>query len=81
MTENIYRGVSWVDDMDIHLSKETAKKIQKISKRLGVGQNDVIDRAISLYLDSISKQMDFRRELKQWDILSDEALLSFDEEV
>lgn len=64
--------------MQIEIAKDTSKKINNISKLLGIKKNELIDKAILLYLDSISKYLDLKQEMKEWDILSDEALLNFE---
>ena len=62
--------------MKIELSKETEKKLNKVSSVLGIGDKDVVNRAILFYLDTISKQLELKKEMDSWDMLSDEASLS-----
>ena len=64
--------------MQLELAKDTSQKIKKASELLGIKQHDVIDRAISLYLDNISHYLLFKEELAAWDALSDESLAIFD---
>jgi len=64
--------------MEIQISKDSSKKINEASKALGIEQNELVDRAILLYLDSISKYIDLKQEMKGWDSLSDEALIDFE---
>lgn len=64
--------------MQIEIPKDTSKKINNVSKILGIKSQQLIDRAILLYLDTISKQMDLKKEMAEWDELSDEALLNFE---
>ena len=64
--------------MEIELSKGLKNKLSKVSLILGVKDNDVVNRAILFYLDTISKQLELKKELSAWDKLSDEALAKFD---
>ncbi len=64
--------------MEIELSKEMEKKLNKVSLILGVKDRDVITRAILFYLDTVSKQLELKKEMASWDGLSDEALVKFD---
>ena len=64
--------------MQIELQKDTSRKIDDVSKVLGIKREKLIDRAILVYLDSIHKQIELKREMKEWDQLSDEALLNFE---
>ena len=64
--------------MQIELQKDTSRKIDDVSKVLGIKREKLIDRAILVYLDSIQKQIELKREMKEWDQLSDEALLNFE---
>lgn len=67
--------------MQIEIEKITSEKVGVASKKLGVSKKDLIERAILLYLDSISKYIDLKKELQSWDSLSDEALLNFEKVV
>ena len=64
--------------MEVEIQKDTSIKIEKASELLGIKEQDVVDRALILYLDSISKYLDLKKEMKEWDALSDEALLNFE---
>ncbi len=64
--------------MQIELPKETSSKLSKASKVLGIEDKEIVDRAIIVYLDSIEKMLELKREMKDWDALSDEALISFE---
>ena len=63
---------------EILIQRDTLQKIGKASELLGVKKQEVVDRALLLYLDNLSKFIDLKRELKQWDTLSDEALHNFE---
>ncbi len=64
--------------MQIQISKGINKKIKKASRILGIEEEEIVDRAILLYLDNIEKYLELKKEFKEWDILSDDALRSFE---
>lgn len=64
--------------MQVEIQKDTSKKVSRISQLLGIKRQELIDRAILLYLDNIGKYLSLKQEMKEWDILSDEALLNFE---
>lgn len=64
--------------MQIEIPKDTSKKIEEASKKLGVKKQQLVDKAILLYLDNIGKYLDLKQEMKEWDYLSDEALINFE---
>ena len=67
--------------MEIELSRDTKSKLNKVSSILGVKDKDVVNRAVLFYLDTISKQLELKKEIDTWDKLSDEALLKFDKSI
>ena len=64
--------------MQIELPKDISKKVEEASKRLGIKKQQLVDKAVLLYLDNISKYLDLKQEVKEWDYLSDEALTNFE---
>lgn len=64
--------------MQIEIQKETSEKLEKTARLLGLKKNELADKALLLYLDSISKHAALKREMKEWDFLSDEALANFE---
>lgn len=64
--------------MQIDISEDISRKIEEISKNLGIEKIHLVDRAVLLYLDSISKHLNLKQEMKEWDLLSDEALINFE---
>ena len=59
--------------MQIQLEKKLNKRVQDASKAFGVDQNQLIRQALLLYLDSVQRSSDLKREFDVWDTLSDEA--------
>lgn len=64
--------------MDVEIQKETSDRVVEISKELGIEKNEFIERAVLVYLDSISKYIDFKKEIHDWDVLSDQAFDNFE---
>lgn len=64
--------------MQIEIPKETSKQIDEASEAFGLGKKEIVNRALLLYLDNIKKYLALKNELKEWDALSDEALLNFE---
>ena len=62
--------------MQIKIERKLNKKVRDVSRALGVDEKQVITRALLLYLESVKKTMDLKKELEAWDELSDEALRS-----
>lgn len=67
--------------MNLAISPDTSMKVQNVSEMLGIPQQEVVDRAILVYLDSIEKFLDFKKELAAWDALSDEAWENFEKSI
>ena len=67
--------------MQVQLSKETSKKINKASEALGIKEKELVNKAVRFYLDNVGQYADLRRELRAWDALSDEALLNFEKKL
>ena len=67
-----------MNNMQIQISTEIDKKLKQVSDISGFSEKDIIERAILFYLDTIEKQLGLKYELKEWDILSDEALENFE---
>lgn len=64
--------------MQIEIPNDISKEVGKVSKLLGIKEDQLVDRAILLYLDKVSKYLNFKKETDKWDYLSDEALINFE---
>ncbi len=64
--------------MEIHISKNVEDILNRVSKNLGFNEDEFIERSILFYVNTIQKELELKEELKQWDKLSDEALLNFE---
>ena len=60
--------------MTSKLSSNLNVKIKLASKKLGVKKAELINNAITSYLDNLSPYLDLKNELAAWDKLADEAL-------
>ena len=60
--------------MQIQIEKQLNKRVRDASKIFGVDQSQLIKQALLLYLDSLQKSFDLKKEFDAWDNLSDEAL-------
>ena len=54
-------------------------QLRMASKRLGFKEPEIVKRAVLFYLATLERDRDIRDELSEWDSLSDEALLRFED--
>ncbi len=67
--------------MQVRFHEQTMVQLVSISKKLGIQEENLIQRAVLFYLDAIQKQVELRQEMNEWDMLSDEALANFEEKL
>lgn len=67
--------------MQVQISKEFDEKIKQASETLGFEDKKIVERALLFYLDAIKEQLELKHEFKEWDTLSDEALIRFEKEL
>ena len=67
--------------MQFEISKNMDRKIEEASKEMGIDKEEVINRAISLFLEDVRKMKDLEKEMKTWDKLHVEALSNFEREL
>ncbi len=60
--------------MPTKLSSNLNTKIKLASKSLGVKRAELVNNALTFYLDNLSPYLDLKNELAAWDKLADEAL-------
>jgi len=60
--------------MPLILEKKIRRDVSEFSRKMGIKEKELVDRALLLYLDSIKKILDMENEFRAWDKLSDEAL-------
>ncbi len=64
--------------MEVAIQEDTSGRIDEASQVLGIEKDELIDRAILSYLDSLEKILALKKEMREWDALSDEALANFE---
>jgi len=64
--------------MPTKLSNNLNTKINLVSKKLGIKRSELINNAVTIYLDNLDPYLDLKNELAAWDKLSDEALSEVD---
>lgn len=64
--------------MELILPESIELRISKASSILGFRKQEIIQRALVYYLDSINSQLELKNEFNNWDKLSDEAFISFE---
>ena len=62
----------------IQISEGAYNEVKHASSILGFNEQDIVERAIVVYLDIIQKQVELKKEFQEWDELSDEALDNFE---
>lgn len=65
--------------MQLEITKGTSEKVTEASKQLGLEKKELVERAILVYLDQMNKQIQLKKEMNELDVLSDEALVNFEE--
>lgn len=64
--------------MQVQLKENLYNDVKTASRFIGIDEEELIDRALLFYLNSIQADIDLEKELKAWDSLSDEALINMD---
>ena len=62
----------------VKLPQEMVEEVTKASEALGINKQELVGRALLLYLDTIGNYLNLKKEFKDWDALSDEAFLNFE---
>ncbi len=60
--------------MELILPQTIEQKVANAARILGFQKQEIIQRALLYYLDSINSQLEIQKEFECWDKLSDEAL-------
>lgn len=67
--------------MSIVIEKNIQRGLTEIAKRMGVGEKELVDRALLLYLGNAKKLLDLEKEFLAWDALSDEAFYELSKKI
>ncbi|MCK5832145.1 hypothetical protein KAH81_00575 [bacterium] len=62
----------------IELSKRIDERVKSASDTLGFDKQEIVERAILFYLDTIDRRIELKQEFNEWDMLSDETLANFE---
>ncbi|MBM2814878.1 MAG: hypothetical protein HW421_1640 [Ignavibacteria bacterium] len=65
--------------MELLLPQTIDIRVSQAASALGFNKQDIIERALLVYLDLINNQIELKTEFNNLDHLSDEALLNFEE--
>jgi negative regulator of replication initiation len=65
----------------IQLDKNLYQDVKNTSRFIGVDAEEIINRALVLYLDSVQQITALNQEFQAWDVLSDEALIGMEDTV
>lgn len=52
------------------LDKQLDKKVNVVSKKLGINKKQFINASVSAYLNNFHNAMNLKKELEMWDMLS-----------
>ena len=67
--------------MNVNLSKSISLQVQEIAKDVGLKEGEIVNNAVLLYLDTMKKHLQLKKELNELDELSDEALSNFEAQI
>ncbi|MBI2097896.1 MAG: hypothetical protein HYT46_03130 [Candidatus Vogelbacteria bacterium] len=59
--------------MNIKLASKINQRVKAASRVLGVGEAEMMNRAMLFYLDNLENSLAMRNEFDAWESLSDEA--------
>jgi len=67
--------------MEYIITERLSQKLTNAANTLGFDENEIVNRALLFYLDTINSQIELRNEFDNWDNLSDEALEYFESKI
>ena len=59
------------------LDKKLQQQVKVASKKLGLNERDVVNRAVSDYLQNIKEFTKLKNELRLWDVLSAQTMRKY----
>ena len=60
----------------VEIPSKIRKRLEETSEEMELDEDEIIDRAITMYLDMVDKEKELKDEFAAWDRASDEALVS-----
>lgn len=67
--------------MQVEVSEDISKNLEIASKELRIDKQEIILKAIRLYLHNISEYIDLRKELEAWEEAGMEDMLGFEQRI
>lgn len=64
--------------MNTAVQKKLKKDVERVSKVMGIGEKELVERATRFYLASVEQEVALRDELDAWERASDDALSSME---
>jgi hypothetical protein len=64
--------------MLVDISNDLNKKIEEVSSLMNLNKEELVGRAVRLYLDDLEKIINLKKEIHVWNTLSDETLTNFE---
>ena len=66
--------------MEIEISEDISKNIEKFSQELGIDKKEIVQRAVRFYLHSIVEEENLKEELEAWENAGIEDIEEFEEQ-
>jgi hypothetical protein len=64
--------------MLVELSNDLGKKVEETALLMNVKKEEIVNRAVKIFIDDSEKMLLLKREFRDWDSLSDESLANFE---
>ncbi|MEK6862262.1 MAG: hypothetical protein AABY07_09945 [Nanoarchaeota archaeon] len=66
--------------MEVKLSNETNSDIETASKEMGLSKEEIVVRALKLYLSNLKEYLDLKEEIYTWEEATTEDFSNWDKE-
>lgn len=66
--------------MEVKLSNETNSDIETVSKEMGLSKEEIVARALKLYLSNLKEYLDLKEEIYTWEEAATEDFSSWNKE-
>lgn len=64
--------------MEVEIPLQLRRNITKASKELGLSNEEIVSKAVLMYLKNLKEFKSLYKEMREWEALSDEALINFE---
>jgi len=65
----------------INIPKNLIREMNNAAKNFGVSKDDFLLSAVLYYLKSIKERIELKKELEQWERISDADLIKFEDKI